>query len=126
MKTRIVGLAIAALAVAGCQTKQLDELSYTERKALGKTIAQRCIDQGITKKGPEADACLRAEVEREFATRERNREKGRHAAMAFSQGFSNYGRAMSAPAYSLSTSSHRPINCTSQSYGGGTVYTNCY
>lgn len=124
MKVKIAAVVLAVTALAGCQ-KTYQEMSYSERKALSKTIAQRCIDQGFTKKSPEATACLRAEAEREIVGRENSRENARLAAAAVGNGFSAYGQSMSQGS-NFDQPPRRMINCTSDTYTGKTVYTTCY
>lgn len=64
-------LLIGLVALAGCQTKTVEEMSYTERKALATELTQRCYAQGVKANSPEFEACARVEVQREAAVRRR-------------------------------------------------------
>lgn len=66
----IVGTVVAALALAGC-TQTVEEMSYSERKALAEQIVQRCYAQGVKSGTPEMALCTQAESQREQATRSR-------------------------------------------------------
>jgi|GEM_PF-3225376 len=58
------------LTLAGC-TKTVEEMGYSERKALAQQIVQRCYAQGVKSGTPEMQMCTQAETEREVATRRR-------------------------------------------------------
>lgn len=60
---------LAAIAMAGCQGKPLNELSYSELKAVANTIGKRCEAQGITRTSSEWNNCVRQETAREDASR---------------------------------------------------------
>lgn len=64
---------MGALMMTGCQTKTVEEMSYTERKALSGQIVQRCKDQKV----PDAELpeCARVEAGREIATRRRDAQR---------------------------------------------------
>ncbi|MBD9539930.1 hypothetical protein IB276_10745 [Ensifer sp. ENS04] len=126
MKFRVAALMLAVPLIAGCQTKQISQMSSSERQELAGKIAQRCIDAGHKKRTAAAEACLRRETEREYAMREASAENARRAGLALSQGFSNYGQTMSSQPLTLSPSTHRPIRCTSTSFTGWSVDTTCY
>ena len=126
MKFRVAALMMVIPLMAGCQTKQVSEMSSSERQALAGKIAQRCIDQGHKTRSASADACLRKEAEREYAMREASAENTRRMGMAISQGFSSYGQTMSSQPLTLSPSTHRPIRCSSTSFTGWSVDTTCY
>lgn len=68
---RFTVVALSAMLLAGCQTKTVEEMSYTERKGLAAQITKRCYDQGVKPGSPEYEACSKVEVEREVATRRR-------------------------------------------------------
>ena len=71
-------LAVAAacmLVLAGCQSKQIEEMNYSERKDLAGQIAQRCYDQGVKPGSSEYETCSRVEVQREAALRKRSSER---------------------------------------------------
>ena len=63
--------AVAALVLAGCQTKTVEEMNYTELKALADVIAKRCLVQGVKPGTPEMKMCTQVEAGRESAVRRR-------------------------------------------------------
>ena len=83
MRNVVVLIALVA-ALAGCQTKTVEEMSYSERKQLASVISKRCADQGYTDGNPEMPACIKQEVSREVATR--RREAAREDAISASGG----------------------------------------
>lgn len=64
-------LVMGLLVLSSCQTKTVEEMNYTERKALAAELTQRCYAQGVKAGSPEFDACARVEVQREAAVRRR-------------------------------------------------------
>lgn len=65
-----VFIAVAgALLLASCQTKQIDEMTYSETKALAAEIVQRCVAQGVKPDTPEMQLCTKQEVSRENSIR---------------------------------------------------------
>lgn len=70
MKISACGALFALVVLAGC-TKTVQEMSYTERKALADQIVHRCMEQGVKLKTAEMDQCTFAEAQREVATRNR-------------------------------------------------------
>lgn len=63
-------LILGLLTVAGC-TKTVEEMSYSERKALSNQIVKRCIAQGVQVGSKEMNACTYAEAQREVYGRRR-------------------------------------------------------
>lgn len=61
---------VIAVALCGC-TKTVEEMSYSERKALAAEITQRCYAQGVKPGSSEYADCSRVEVQREVAMRHR-------------------------------------------------------
>ena len=61
----------AMLLIAGCQTKTVSEMNFTEREQLGEQIKQRCVAQGTVPGTGRYGECLKAEAQREVATRHR-------------------------------------------------------
>jgi hypothetical protein len=108
-------------ALAVCQSQPISEMSYTEQKAWAKTIAQKCVEQGIGYDNPDFKACLNAESKRDAVTRYNNGIRRQQAAQALSEGFSNAGAA-----YSNAASSRTSTNCTSTRTPSGSVNTTCY
>lgn len=66
---RLIIASLALLALGGCQTKQIEEMSYSERKALASDIQKRCYAQGVKPGSSEYEACARVEIQREDYTR---------------------------------------------------------
>lgn len=65
-------LLIALTALAGCQSQPVEELNYSQQKALAEQIVQRCYAQGVRTGTPEMKMCLEVETAREVAVRKRN------------------------------------------------------
>ena len=88
---RILLLALA-VALTGC-TKTVEEMSYSERKALASEIAQRCYAQGVKPNSPEYEDCSRVEVQREVSTRRRQAavEDARRSAPRIRANCQNFG-----------------------------------
>lgn len=109
------------LMVSGCQTKPVNELSYTQQKAWAQTIAKKCLDQGIGYSHPEFKACLDAESRRDAAIKYNNRIRQQQVAHAMSQGFYNAGAA-----YNRAATSNTTTNCRSVRSPSGSINTTCY
>jgi hypothetical protein len=112
--------------LAGCQTQQVEEMSYSQRNALAKQIAERCAAQGYADGHPKQDECIRLEVTREVATRRNNQARADNARMAISSGLSTYGQSLQQSGY------NQQLNCTTtpqSTFVGGTpssYSTSCY
>lgn len=74
VRTACVGVAL--LLLAGCATKPVEEMSYSQVQALRDTIAQRCVAQGVAMTAPNFQACFQHEARREVLQRENNRAAG--------------------------------------------------
>ena len=111
----LIAVMCAAL-LSSCQTKQIDELNYSERKALAAQIAQRCADQGYGEGHPELSACLRQEVGKEYADRRNARIRQQELAQALSDAGESMQR---------SSAQNRTVTCTSNTFGTMTR-TSCY
>lgn len=114
---KILVAVVGAALLVSCQTKQIDELSYSERKELAAQIAKRCADQGYPDGHREQEACIRQEISKEYAGRRHAQIRRANAAMILSQTGANM---------QSSAAINRPWNCTSSPGYGGTVRTNCY
>lgn len=68
---KLIALWVCAAVLAGCQTKTVEEMSYSERKVLVAEIQSRCYAQGVKPASPEYEQCSAVEVQREVATRKR-------------------------------------------------------
>jgi hypothetical protein len=113
---RIAILASLVAAAAGCQSKPIQQMSYSETKALALELHKRCAAEGAPQGSPEFDACMQQEVNREVATRQANAD----ARQRLAAGLANVGANMQRNA------ARRPINCTSTPGYGGAVSTSCY
>ncbi|RWO34732.1 MAG: hypothetical protein EOS10_00045 [Mesorhizobium sp.] len=60
---------LAVVLLAGCQSKPIEQLSYSETKELAKQLHQRCAAQGAPRGSAEFDACMKQEVSREGSIR---------------------------------------------------------
>jgi len=125
---RALLVAVAALALAGCQTKQVSEMSYSEVENLAGEIVQRCIAQGVKPNTPEMTACGQHEANREVVSRQNARIRQQNAAAAASASLSNasQGYYNAAAAMRANMVNNRTVQCRSQPMGAGTVSTTCY
>lgn len=114
---KILFAVVGAALLVSCQTKQIDELSYSERKELAAQIAKRCADQGYPDGHREQQACIRQEISKEYADRQNAQLRRANAAMILSQTGANMQR---------SAAMNRPLSCASSPGYGGVVQTNCY
>lgn len=106
---RFAGLLLVALA-AGCSTKTINEMSYSEVQTYAAQMVDKCRKQGV----PEAQmkACAMQEARADQSRRAKQR--------AFGEAMAEAGDS-----YSRSARSSAPINCTSTGYGN-MVRTSCY
>lgn len=119
-------LLIASLAIVGGCTKTVEEMSYSERKALSSEIVKRCMAQGVKLNTKEMDTCLYVEAQREVVGRRNSVVRQRQAAAAIGAGLQGYSNGAAA-----SYSANRPINCTSTATGTfvgqpNRINTTCY
>ncbi len=112
-----LALPLLSLALlASCQTKPIEEMSYTERKTLAAEIAKRCVEQGVSPKNQqEMRRCFDIEAQREVYTRRRNQMILDDIGEGIEKGTASYNAA----------NANRPVHCTSQTFGTTTT-TNCY
>ena len=112
-------------ALVSCQDKPVNELSYSELKALSLDIHKRCWAQGVKDNSPEMKLCLQQEFNRESAMRANNLQRRRAMGAALIANGQMYNNAMMQPQF-------RPVNCVStpsSTWVGGPVSqvrTNCY
>lgn len=109
--------------LAACQTKPIETMNYTERKALVAGYIDACRKQGISLESPEMQTCVKVEIDRDFATRERNRRVGAAIGAALSETGDNMRQ--DANARMIASQANRPINCRSQYLGQGASQTTC-
>lgn len=74
----IVGALFSVFLLSSCQSKPIEQMSYTETKALAQQLHKRCADQGAPPGSSEFDACMRQEVSREASIRNENAERRRN------------------------------------------------
>lgn len=88
-----IAVIAACVALAGCQTKTVEEMNYSERKALAAEITKRCYDQGVKPNSAEYNQCSQVEVQREVATRNRRAviEDAHASAPRFRANCQNFG-----------------------------------
>lgn len=70
MKISVIVALVALIGLAGC-TKTVDEMNYSERKALAGEIVQRCVAQGVKPGTAEMQQCTGIEAQSEIARRRR-------------------------------------------------------
>lgn len=112
MKWVIVACAIA---LAGCETKSVDEMSYTEVKQYAGELMERCRAQGAAA-GNEMQMCINQEARADEMKRRKAIQTRRQIGAAIAAGADGYARGSQA---------NRSVNCTSTGYGN-TVRTTCY
>lgn len=117
-------LGVALLALAGCQTQPVHEMSYSQQQEWAKSIVQTCHDQGIA--NDQLEDCVRAEAIRDTAIRQRNAQNQARARMAISQGMAQHGQNLQRQAAINSASMSRSVNCRTRPMGAGTYSTSCY
>lgn len=110
---KIAGAALLAM-LCGCQSKSVDEMSYTEVRQYAGQLVERCRKQGA-KVGMEMQTCINQEARSDEAKR-RNAIQTRQAIGA--------ALAEAGQAYDRSIQANRPVNCTSNRVGTS-VYTSC-
>lgn len=110
MRLTIGVLLVAAAALTAC-TKTVQEMSYSEQKALGQQIVKRCLDQGVDIKSKEMDTCIYVEAQRDVTTRNNSATREREAAVVIGQGLQNAGQSYSNAAAN-SAPANRSVTCT--------------
>lgn len=66
---------LAVLLLAGCQSKPIEQMSYSETKELAKQLHQRCAAQGAPQGSPEFEGCMKQEVGREASLRRERHDR---------------------------------------------------
>ena len=92
--------------LAGCQTKPIQALSYTELNALAGQVRDRCIAQGVRPGTKNFDVCFRQEAMREDYQRAANRRTMRNIGQAMQNAAAN------APKHTTCTRAWNTVNCT--------------
>lgn len=78
--------------LAGCQSKPVEQMSYSEIKQLAATLEKRCGAQGYARGHPEFMSCVRQEFNREYSTRQE--AEARRRAIASSVYCSQFGNSV--------------------------------
>lgn len=112
-----IAMCVGVLSLSACQTKPIEQMSYTEVKALAGEIQKRCYAQGVKPNSREYDMCIRQEISREQSTRVANRQRQIALGEAISEAGANMQR---------NAAMNRPVNCTSSRGYGTTINTTCY
>lgn len=88
MRVAIVGL---ALLLAGCQTQEVSEMSYSQYKDLAVQKNKECQAQGVKPATNEMKACVSHELNREQAVRANHNARLQAAANSstYCQGYGN-------------------------------------
>ncbi len=67
--------AISFLAVSGCNSTPVSQMTYTQKKQVEKEVADRCTAQGYGPNSPERGACIQQEASREVSTRQERHDR---------------------------------------------------
>lgn len=73
MRKIVVGV-LAVAALAGCETKPIEQMGYAERQELVNKLIARCEAIIPDRNHPQFGVCMEAEIEKEVYTRHANRE----------------------------------------------------
>ncbi|TLX12285.1 hypothetical protein [Rhizobium sp. MHM7A] len=126
MLRKFFAAAAISVILTACQSKPVDQLSYSEMKSLSLELHQRCWAQGVKSDTPEMKACLQQEFTRESSMRNSNYQARQAIGDALIAGGQGYNQGMQQqPTY-------RPTTCTStpsSTWVGGPVRqvrTSCY
>lgn len=112
---RIIIIFFAAALLTGCQTKSVEEMSYSELREYALSIHKRCEAQGVVSES-EMRLCMNQELTADATKRRKAIQTGR----AISQALASTGENMQRNA-----AMNRPINCTSTGFGN-TINTRCF
>lgn len=113
---------IAAALLAGCQTKQIGEMSYADRQKLAGEIAARCQAAGAMHPSPQFDQCVEVEIQAEDARRQRAAAD----MAAFRERLSRAGASMQATGAGMMNSARQPATCRTVQGPDGAWTTACY
>ena len=116
---------LAALIVSGCQTKQIQEMSYKEKQDLAGQIVLRCMEQGVKSDTPEMRTCIASEVQRENYSRQKNQAQLNRSMAAIGTGLGNASRSYSAAA-SRPTYGPTTVTCRRNPAPTGYSSLSCY
>ncbi|MGO8089602.1 hypothetical protein AB9E29_21000 [Rhizobium leguminosarum] len=126
MRSKFFAAAAISLMLTACQSKPVDQLSYSEMKSLSLELHKRCWAQGVKSDTPEMRACLQQEFTRESSMRNSNYQARQAIGDALIAGGQGYNQGMQQQPTS------RPTTCTStpsSTWVGGPVSqvrTSCY
>lgn len=120
MKTAIALLCAAAV-LSGCETTPINELSYKQVQAVAGKIAATCAPYKAQGKRT-YQGCIDQEINREIATRERNRQRMQDVAQGLAKGMKNMSDAYGQQAQAYAA---RNRYCNTTFYGN-MASTNCF
>ena len=118
--TTAIAITLGCAALAGCDTTQINEMSFAQLRVVASKIERTCAP--YKKQRSTYNLCLDQEVNREVATRINNRRQAREFAAAASQAMQNMSDnyARQAQAYAANN-----VSCSTY-YSGNYATTNCY
>jgi hypothetical protein len=113
------------LLLGGCQTKPVNEMSYTEQNVWASGIVKACRDQKVPE--PQMNDCIRVEAIRDMTERHSSAVRSQRMREALADGLTGMGASMQGQAATYSP----PVNCTSRLAGTNVgqptrIETSCY
>lgn len=105
-----IALIAGLMAVAGCQTKPIEAMSYSEQKQLASQILARCHKQGVKPGTQEEKDCFYTETRSEFYNRRQNTDRIRAVGQAMAAAGAQQQAALAAS---------RPKMTTCNKFGNG-------
>lgn len=118
-------LLVGLVVLVGCQTKQIEEMSYSEQKALSQEIVKRCYAQGVKSGTKEMQLCTATEVRAENYRRKNaprlqfDPSGAARALQGVSQGYYNAAAASR-------SSMGATVTCTRRPAPAGYTSVSCY
>lgn len=103
-------LGAIALTLSGCETTPVQELTYTQKKALVDKIIASCIKQGVSLKSREMTVCTNSEIDREIALRAKNRAVAAEIPAMVGRGLSGYANSAARNNNTTSTCTTTPYS----------------
>ncbi|MGO7896692.1 hypothetical protein ACC719_04375 [Rhizobium ruizarguesonis] len=126
MRSKFFAAAAISLMLTACQSKPVDQLSYSEMKSLSLELHKRCWAQGVKSDTAEMKACLQQEFTRESSMRNSNYQARQAIGDALIAGGQGYNQGVQQqPRYTPTTCTSTP----SSTWVGGPVRqvrTSCY
>jgi len=111
-------------ALAGCDTRNLGELTYAEQQEMLVKFKAACAEAGAPESSPQHDTCVQTEIIAENAKRHRQKTQLQDFGEGLSAAGNNYSASVNANA--AAAQARRPITCvTSPTTGWGSSTTTC-